>query len=108
MYETPLVSVIVLTYNQEATIGQTLDTILFQQGDFRRYDFRFDRGFLHLFAVLLGLCGMAFGITFFIADHLWCGLAVGGVLAVTGVVCWRELNKRMDIEELIRNKFLTR
>jgi O-antigen/teichoic acid export membrane protein len=71
---------------------------------YRRYDFRFDRGFLHLFAVLLGLCGTAFGITFFIADHLWCGLAVGGVLAVTGVVCWRELNKRMDIKSLIKSK----
>lgn len=71
---------------------------------YRRYEFRFDREFLRLFAILSGLCAAAFGITFLVGDYLWCGLIVGVVLAVTCRICWRELNKRMDLRELIKNK----
>jgi O-antigen/teichoic acid export membrane protein len=71
---------------------------------YRRYHFRFEREYVRLLALLAGFCTVAFGITFLIDNYLWCGIAVGAVLFATCPVCWRELNKRMDLHELIKNK----
>lgn len=71
----------------------------------RRYGFRFEREFTRLFAILSALCGVAFAITFFIDDYLLCGLAVGVVLVAVSVFSLRELNRRMDLAEVIRSKF---
>jgi O-antigen/teichoic acid export membrane protein len=75
---------------------------------YRRYDFRFEREFVRLMALLGGLCTVAFVLTLAVGDALWCGLATGAVLVVTCAVCWRELNERMDIGGMIRNRIRRR
>jgi O-antigen/teichoic acid export membrane protein len=70
-----------------------------------RYGFRFEGGFVRLLALLGGLCVVAFVLTLAIPGHLWSGLAAGLVLAATCVVCWRELDKRINLREVIRQRF---
>jgi hypothetical protein len=71
---------------------------------YRRYGFRFEREFVRLLALLSGLCAAAFGLTLAIGNDLWCGLATGVVLVATCAVSWRELNKRMNLSGMIKNK----
>jgi O-antigen/teichoic acid export membrane protein len=72
----------------------------------RRYKFSFEREYVRIFLLLMLLCTAAFGITLLVKDYVWCAVAVGVVLVVTSVFCWKELNRRMDIKELIRSKLL--
>lgn len=70
----------------------------------RRYGFRFEGDYTRLFAILLGLCAVAFGVTLLVDNYTWCGAAVGVVLVATCIVSWRGLNRRMDIKKLIAEK----
>ncbi len=71
----------------------------------RRYRFRFEGGFLRLMGGLAVLCGAAFVATLAIAHPVWRAATTGALLITTCAVCWRQLDRRMNIAEMIRNKF---
>jgi hypothetical protein len=71
----------------------------------RLYGFRFSGVFLRLLGVLTLFCLAAFGLTMAIDSGVWGSLATVPVLAATCWFCWRELNGRMDISGLIKERF---
>ena len=71
----------------------------------KKYQFKFDIKFIQLFAILLAFCLSAFILSFFITDYLQYGMVSGLILIFSGWYCFRELNKRVNIMELLKNKF---
>lgn len=72
----------------------------------KKYAFSFEKDFLRLFFILIGSVLGTFLLSFLLTDYLWYGSVSGLIFLAVGYYCYRELDKRMQIKELIRNKFL--
>jgi len=69
-----------------------------------RYKFRFEMKYIQLFLVLFGCCLVAFVLSFIVTDYLQYGIISGVIFIVSGLYCFRELNTRIKIVELVKSK----
>jgi O-antigen/teichoic acid export membrane protein len=71
-----------------------------------RYEFYFEKGFYKVFIICVGLCVTAFLLTY-IDDYLLKYGIMSGVTIISFVFSYFQLDKKMDVKELI-NKILRR
>jgi len=69
-----------------------------------KYQFRFDKRLLKVLCVLIVCCLIEFIFSLTITDFLLYGITSGTVLFSSCCYCYRELNKRINIIELIKIK----
>jgi len=70
-----------------------------------KYQFRFEKEFLKIFSILIICCGVGFVLSLTIANYLLYGITSGVILAISCWYCFRELNNRINVVELIKTKF---
>lgn len=73
-----------------------------------KYDFRFERQFIKLFVSLLLCCSVAFLLSLIIENYLIYAAVGGLIFIIGGLFCFRELNKRVNVVDMIRNKLFKR
>lgn len=71
----------------------------------RKYQFKFNKGFMHLFCVLFLFCLTTFLASLWVHSDVWYGVIGGVMLLVAGWYCSIELNKRMQIVQMIKTRF---
>lgn len=71
---------------------------------YRRYSFRFEKEYLRLMLVLALAMLLVFLITQFFSE-MYVYLFGGAMFVITVLFCYRELNKRIGIRELISSRF---
>lgn len=71
----------------------------------RRYQFSFSRCFLRLLGILFIFCLVAFLSSLWIDSDVWYGVVGGVVFLVSGWYSYIELNKRMQIIQMIKMRF---
>lgn len=70
-----------------------------------RYGFTLNNGFWRFIMPLLLLSTIVFLMLVVYSGHIWSYLIASVLFVILTVYCYRELNKRIDIKEIIRSKF---
>lgn len=73
-----------------------------------RYAFKFDKTYIKMALLLLSSTLSVFLLSFVIVDNVWYGILGCIIGAGVGYYSFRELDKRMQIKELIKSKFVKR
>jgi O-antigen/teichoic acid export membrane protein len=70
-----------------------------------KYNFTFNKAFYQIFSVQSVLCVIAFLFAYYL-EFPWAYLTGGILFLITGWVSFKEMDKRMDIKQIIRSKIL--
>ncbi len=70
-----------------------------------KYNFTFNKAFYQIFTVQSVLCVIAFLFAYYL-KFPWAYLTGGILFLITGWVSFKEMDKRMDIKQIIRSKIL--
>lgn len=75
---------------------------------YQRYRFRYTATTIRMFFILLVFCTLALCVTLGVAHPWWSNVVGGLILIVCGAYCYRELDQRINIGELIKSRLWTR